>query len=234
MRSTTDNIPPNKYIGIGRINAYKAILRSSTPIANLNSSLDDTIVEGTINITGTAKGSTFMNYSVYYGEGVYPTNWMEISNSSSQVNDSVLASWDTNGVNDGTYTIRLVIYDMTGLISEDRIVLTVDNVYLLYPLNNDIFRARDTIAINGTIFGDIQNYTIEYGFGYSPTEWFTNGVNLTNNGQELIANGTLATWNTSSITEADFYTIRLTVNYIGKQNYAFIRTVYLVSPQFNP
>jgi subtilisin family serine protease len=227
LRSTTDNISPNKYIGIGRINAYNAILRSSTPIANLNSSLDDATVGGTINITGIAKGSTFMNYSVCHGEGVYPSNWTAISNSSSQVNDSVLASWDTNRVNDGTYTIRLVIYDMTGLISEDRTVLTVDNAYLLYPLNNDIFRAGDTIAINGTIFGDIQNYTIEYGFGYSPTEWFTNGINLTNNGQEPIANGTLATWNTSSITEADFYTIRLTANYIGKQNYAFIRTVYL-------
>ena len=227
LRSTIDNISPNKYIGIGRINAYNAILRSSTPIANLNSSLDDATVGGTINITGTAKGSTFMNYSVYYGEGVYPTNWMEISNSSSQVNDSILVSWDTNSVNDGTYTIRLVIYDMTGLISEDRIVLTVDNVYLLYPLNNDIFRAGDTIAINGTILGDIQNYTIEYGFGYNPTEWFTNGINLTNNGQEPIVNGTLATWNTNSITEANFYTIRLTANYIAKQNYAFIRTVYL-------
>ncbi|RLA93629.1 MAG: hypothetical protein DRG69_06745, partial [Deltaproteobacteria bacterium] len=228
LRSTCDNITSNQYIGIGRINAYKAIIRNSTPIADLNSSLDDAIVRGIINITGIANGSTFMNYTVYYGEGVYPSNWTEISNSTLQVNNSVLASWDTTLLKDGIYTIKLFVHDNVGQISEDRAVLTIDNVYLTYPLDNDIFRAGDVLEIKGNVQGStFQNYTVEWGFGENPTEWFTTGVNLTNNGQSQIINGTLATWNTSSIAEANFTTIRLIANFTDFQIVEYIRNIYL-------
>ena len=96
LRSTTDNLSSNKYIGIGRMNAYKAILRNSTPIASINSYLDDAFVRGTVNITGTANGIVFQNYSLYYGKGIYPTNWVLMHDSDTPVTDGILASWNTS------------------------------------------------------------------------------------------------------------------------------------------
>ena len=79
IRSTTDNIKSEKYIGTGRINAFKAIQRDSSPIVDLNYTLDDAIVYNEVIVKGTACGSTFLNYGLYYGLGVYPDDWDEIN-----------------------------------------------------------------------------------------------------------------------------------------------------------
>ena len=156
LRSTTDNITSSSYIGIGRVNSYKALLRNSTPIANLNSSLDDATVSGTLDISGTANGSTFVNYTVYYGQGIYPSSWTKIDNSSSPVNDSILASWDTTILTDGFYTIRLILSDNSGFTSEDRAIFFVNNIInTLYvggsgPCNYSSINA----AINDAEYGD--------------------------------------------------------------------------------
>jgi len=128
LRSTTDEVNSEFYIGTGRINAYKAIQRDSTPIASLNSILDDAIVSGEVSILGTASGSTFVNYSVWYGEGVYPDEWIEIFSSTTPVIDDILADLDTTSLlEDETYSVRLLVYDSVDQLSEDRSVIIIDN-----------------------------------------------------------------------------------------------------------
>ncbi|MBU3940596.1 MAG: VCBS repeat-containing protein [Nanoarchaeota archaeon] len=90
---------------------------------------------------------------------------------------------------------------------------------LLFPLNYEVFGDGNIIEIIGTAPGHsgFQSYIIEYGVGESPNEWFTSGINLANDGTQPIINSMLGFWGTSSITETDYYTIKLTVFRDGAQ-----------------
>ena len=141
IRSTTDDVNSEEYIGTGRINAYTAIQRDFTPIVNLDSSLDDVIVSTEAYINGTASGGTFVNYSVCYGVGVYPDEWTPIHSSSTPVTDGVLALWDPpSPVDEVIYTVQLLVYDTAGQVSEDWVVVVVN-------------RAPDKTSIDGPASG---------------------------------------------------------------------------------
>jgi len=128
LKSSTDTVTSDYYIGRGRINAYSAILKDSVPLAIINSSLANSGLTGVVNISGTANGSLFTNYSIYYGEGLYPTDWTTINFSSFMVNNSILAQWNTTLVDDGIYVLKLNVNDSNGDYSEDRLQVEVNNV----------------------------------------------------------------------------------------------------------
>jgi len=150
LRSTTDPVISDKYVGLGRINAYKAIQRNSTQRSNLDSSLDDALVQDMININGTASGSNFHMYVVYYGQGAYPTSWTQIGSMHyTQVINDVLATWDTSLTVDGIYSIRLDVVDIDGQVTEDRVVLQVDNTLQDgWPVYLDTFAILASPVIN--------------------------------------------------------------------------------------
>jgi hypothetical protein len=106
---------------------YEAIQRDFTPLAILNSSLDETMFFSEVNITGTASGSVFVNYSVFYGLGIYPDEWILIHESSTPVDNDLLAVWEPpSDLEEERCTIRLVVYDSVGQISEDRAIVIVN------------------------------------------------------------------------------------------------------------
>jgi|GEM_PF-2787512 C1A family cysteine protease len=101
---------------------------------------------------------------------------------------------------------------------------------LISPENRDILRAGGIIEIIGTVPGpDLESFSIEYGLGENPTEWFTEGIDLINNGQVPIVEDVLATWNTSFITEDNFYTLRLIINFTNEGETFYIENLYLDS-----
>jgi parallel beta-helix repeat protein len=128
LKSSTEPVTSDYYIGIGRINAYEAVLRDSTTIAILNSSLANHDLVDVVNITGTANGSFFTNYSIYYSTGLYSTNWTKITTNFTEVNNSILTTWNTTHVEDGTYTLRLIVNDSNGFYGEDQLQVKINNV----------------------------------------------------------------------------------------------------------
>jgi hypothetical protein len=101
------------------------------------------------------------------------------------------------------------------------------DVFFTSPYNNDIFRAGDLIYINGTIKGKrFKNYVIEYGRGIDPVEWESMGISLVNNGKSPVLNSTIATWDTSHISEPDFYTLRFKVVYRGFSRLNFLNPLF--------
>jgi len=228
LRSNTDPVNSNKYIGIGRINAYTAIISDNLPLAELNPNLDDIIVRGKINVTGYAYGNNFSSYQIYYGVGFYPETWIEIVNSSISVQNDILTVWDTDYVNDGVYSLRLIVNDINGQFSEDRTILFVDTNEISSPDNNDIFRSGEIIEFIGSINGkDFINYELKWGFGENPSEWFNNGVILLNNGEVQLNNEILAFFDSSVILEADYVTFRLVVNYESVQKIDYVKNVFI-------
>jgi len=92
------------------------------------------------------------------------------------------------------------------------------------PLSNDVMRAGDTVSINGTITGEnFMYYVVEYGQGAEPTEWHTTGITLINGGTSPIVNDTVAIWNTSHISEPDFFTLRITTHYSGNTTASILK-----------
>jgi len=155
LRSTTDAVTSKRYIGTGRINAYLALQRDSTPLANLDCELDDAFIYDEIYINGTANGANFVNYSLYYGAGVYPDEWTLIYMSSTPVTDDILTVWDPPSPEfGGKCTIRLIVHDAVGQISEDRAVLILN-------------RAPSSPVINGQINGKVG---VEYTYTFKATD----------------------------------------------------------------
>jgi len=171
LRSTTDPVnSSDKYIGTGRINAYKAIQRDSTTIAEFFYELDNAIVSGEVPINGTASGSNFVNYSIYYGVGIYPDEWTLICYSDQPCNNCTLTVWNPPIPEDEViYSVRLLVYDSFNQKSEDRVVLQI-NRFPTIPIIEGPKRGKEgvlyTFFFNSTdMDGNDLYYYIDWGDG---------------------------------------------------------------------
>jgi hypothetical protein len=184
-----------------------------------------TLFVGTSIVPGITGNIRLLNNESYQ-QGVKEIHVMQDSASSSVI-QNVLTTLDASLNPDEVHTKNLVdhAYEET---KENRLMQPFDVVMITQPLNNDIVRAGDIIDIIGTASGStFQNYNIQWGIGPNPSQWFSTGIILVNGGQTAIVNDTLATWNTSFVTDGNFYTLRLIVNFNGYYNEAFIKDIYL-------
>ncbi len=92
-------------------------------------------VRGTINILGDLTNKDMAFYTVAYGVGLSPRDWINIGgDATTRGQNVVLGSWNTAGL-DGLYTLRLqiVLKDKSALLTTTQ--LTVDNVPPTVQLN---------------------------------------------------------------------------------------------------
>ena len=82
------------------------------------------------------------------------------------------------------------------------------------PTSPTTFKNGVVVPISGIAAGTgFQNFLVEWAPGLDAASgWQTAGVTLVGAGTTPVTNGPLATWDTSSVTAAGYYTIRLTVN----------------------
>ena len=90
--------------------AYDAIQAGPVnPNVNITSPGMFDEVKGQVQIRGTAAGSDFSRYRVLVGQGLDPGQWVEVGgDSSAPVQDGLLATWDTTGL-DGLYAVELQV-----------------------------------------------------------------------------------------------------------------------------
>jgi len=112
--------------GYGRINVLKAVqLNLKPPIAKINTS--GVFNEDIINITGTASSDNFKSYTLYYGNGIEPTEWTQIYSSTTPVNEgSLYDNFDTSSFDQGVYILKLIVEDNGNSVSEDKTMLAID------------------------------------------------------------------------------------------------------------
>ena len=103
--NTADDIDSDRYIGGGRINAHKALL-AEPAIAILKGVPNWENVKEIVNIQGKAGGENFEYFAVEYCRGFNSDYWVELLNSSIPQDDFSIV-WDTQGFDDGFYTVRL-------------------------------------------------------------------------------------------------------------------------------
>ncbi|MBW3625273.1 MAG: S8 family serine peptidase, partial [Armatimonadetes bacterium] len=112
----------NEY-GYGRIDAGAAMVwiggtlpDSIPPRASLTAPTAGALVSGTVTITGTVTDDKALkSFQVQFGSGSSPTAWTNIGAAQTQpVTLGTLASWNTTGLLDGSYTIRVTAVDVAG------------------------------------------------------------------------------------------------------------------------
>jgi hypothetical protein len=92
---------------------------------------------GKLNILGSAEGSDFVFYRLEFGQGLYPTGWIQIgTNSTVPVSEGLLGVWDTSGLN-GLYALRLMVVHSDQRVEQALVQVTLDNtppqVAITYP-----------------------------------------------------------------------------------------------------
>ncbi len=227
LRNAVDPIIPDQPLGAGRINAAKAVA-VKTPLPDARLQLPSA-VHGWLDAYGTAAGANFAGYTLDCGPGLYPTNWMAFYTGTTSVTNGVLLTdFSTAVLADGQYTIRLTVHDTLGQTAADRAVVNVQNIHIASPMNNDVLRAGDPVAIQGTVFGPGLTYTIEHGTGARPQTWSSDGITLFRGGTQEVVEGLLGSWDTTAVATNEFYTLRMTVFSQGQPvGTNFSRLIYL-------
>ncbi len=212
LETTADDIGDvgyDIYAGHGRLNINSAILAVPELRARISNPLPNEMFSGTISIEGIADGAEFTSYVLEYGEGLNPSTWTEIQSSSNTVTNGLLGEWDTDNLN-GQFVIRL-------RVNTDNISLV--NVYIT---NNSIAQITSPqesesimmwIDVIGTAScNEFKNYTVEYGYSSSPSEYFLleNSFIPVVNGNLTILNCEGIVWKESTPVEGE-YTLRVSV-----------------------
>ncbi|MCA9293641.1 MAG: fibronectin type III domain-containing protein [Phycisphaerales bacterium] len=126
-----------------------------------------------VSITGSASGAGFSGYWVEYSQnGNDP--WTLISQSNVPVTNSTLATWNTTGLAEGYYTIRVTVANTAGQTSTAFTVVWINNTFnpigIDSPVPGGIYGGR--VCFDGTIW---DNCFSRYFVDYSPD----GGVNWT-------------------------------------------------------
>ncbi|MGA1825397.1 MAG: PKD domain-containing protein, partial [bacterium] len=116
---------------------------SAYPLANINLPKLNQTLSGTVDIIGTAAnnisvsdGSTLLSelssYTLEYGEGENPQEWIEITTSSNQVVNGILGYWNTMELSRGIYTLRLCATDGVDTNTQ-KVKVIIEHQHLLVP-----------------------------------------------------------------------------------------------------
>jgi len=136
----------DKYYGAGRLNVYALLNTPFHSQVKISSpALDAGIGGGPVEICGSAWSPAFESYSLYYGQGDSPDEWIAIGGiHTGRVMVGVLGIWDDLPATDGAYTLRLRVDNRDGATIMDHVRIFIDktpplisNVELLPMLDGD-------------------------------------------------------------------------------------------------
>lgn len=101
---------------------------SANIVAAITSPLDGSTARGILTLEGSAAAANFSHYQVELGLGTNPGAFTVIHGPINQtIEQGVLGAFDTTQVENGPYTLRLVVFDQTGGAYDARVRLLVDN-----------------------------------------------------------------------------------------------------------
>jgi membrane peptidoglycan carboxypeptidase len=103
-------------------------VNTQNPILAINAPANGQQLIGTTQITGSAQASNFRQYTLEVAPQSSPTNFVLIANpSTTQVNNGVLATWDTTTVANGNYVLRLAVYNTSNGYAYRTVQISVNN-----------------------------------------------------------------------------------------------------------
>jgi parallel beta-helix repeat protein len=209
------------------------------PVSYINNLNDYSKISGTIELSGSVRrglqqGSTFDSFWIDFGHGINPTKWSSEGASNYgggffEFENEFFGNIDTSKmIEDDFYSIRVTVTDDNGQNSTYRKVIKINNLEFNYPLQGDFIKAGDVLSIQGSVHGPalFKKYIIEYGIGNNPSSWSAEGITLTQGGRLPVIDGELATWNTSSLSQSEYYSLR--ISRVNNDGSIFNETITIV------
>jgi len=139
---------------------------SPNPNAQISQPRPFSVVGGQVEITGRAAGEAFASYSLQVGQGINPTAWISIQESTTQpVENGRLAVWDTRNL-EGLYVIRLLVVRRDQRVETSLLQVTVDNtppqVRIPYPVEGQVFTGQSTITLQAEVSDTVGLARVEW------------------------------------------------------------------------
>ena len=221
--------------GYGNLNASAAVSANNILESKIRTPADGTRIQGVTTLSGVARGNGFSQYTLEYGPGTFPTSWM-VFQTSATPSSGTLGVFDPSGIPDGIYSLRLTAYNSLGGTFVDQIQVVVDYVSItappppVVPSTATVLKPGMLLTVEGSAKGpSFHDFRLEWARGLTPTSgWASTGVNVTGGGASPVISGVLGTWDTSSINQADFYTLHILVDNSGYTSEA--QTVVYLEP----
>ena len=115
-------------------NEVRLAIDVTGPDTTISSPRNGARVGDLVEIKGKAFSTNdFKQYRVSIGQGPDPSTWTLIRTSPLPVSSGTLAQWDTLGLGEDIYSIKLEAEDITGNISTDQIAVSVDHTPPVAP-----------------------------------------------------------------------------------------------------
>jgi membrane peptidoglycan carboxypeptidase len=129
----------------------EAYCPSTNIVAGITNPLDGATVRGTVALEGSAVAANFRHYQVELGVGTHPQAFLIIHGPVNQlVEQGVLGVFDSTQVENGPYTLRLVVVDRGGGAIESRVRVLVDNPPATPTPTEPVATVTDTPTATGT------------------------------------------------------------------------------------
>jgi 1A family penicillin-binding protein len=101
---------------------------STNIVSKIIQPLDGSTVRGATTVEGAAVAANFSHFQIEFGQGTEPQNFVLIQEPVNRlIEQGVLGTFDTTRVENGPYTLRLLVFDQTGGVIESRVRVLVDN-----------------------------------------------------------------------------------------------------------
>src|SRR6476646_10643660 len=224
LHISNTSVPVDPRFGFGKLNSAAALTIVNPLQPKITGIQFGATPIDPITILGSAQGTGFASYLLEYGVGAQPFFFTPFFSSTTPAS-GVLGQLDPSNSSDGTYTLRLTAFNTNGNAFVDITQFTLTFVQITSPpLVASTYKPGFLLPIIGTaVMPGFRNFTVQW--AGQDGVWQTSGITLVGDGFLPLANTQLATWDTSAITQAGFYSILLTVN--GNQfGQAFTR-IYL-------
>lgn len=109
--------------GAGRLNVFRAVTVLAPSIIKFNHPKQDfATIDAELKINATVLSPLFSSYSLYYGYGLNPTNWLPlIEQGSNQFSNEDVFNLNLTSLPDSVYCLRLVVQLTNGRTLEERV-----------------------------------------------------------------------------------------------------------------
>jgi penicillin-binding protein 1C len=110
-------------------------------------------VSGVVTLAGNARPGDFRLYRVQFGKGLQPSEWFPLGGDHyGKVDNNVLEYWDTSLLEDGLYTVQLVVVGGSGNQRTASLHVIVDHtppeVEIIHPLDGAVYTLESDEWVN--------------------------------------------------------------------------------------
>ena len=112
----------NGMLFVGTYDGMFWAFRAAKTTAITSPDNNESIIDGSA-VEATIAGPDISSYKLEYGQGENPSAWTEISSGTATVSDSEIAYWDTAGLTDGIYSLKLTTNNNSARKAQNRVVI---------------------------------------------------------------------------------------------------------------